>query len=425
MSGNLDRALLLYNQSRYELAEREVRQSLSDDPDHPVAHAVLAFCLAGRKQFDEARQEAERAVALAPWFPFVHYARAKVLYQQDRLPEAEDALAEAIRLDPGDPDQFALRASIQFDRRRWDDALASAEQGLAIDPDHVNCANLRAMALVKLGRKAEAGATIEGALAKDPENALTHANQGWTLLHQGDHKKALEHFREALRIDPELEWARVGIVEALKARHLLYRVMLRYFLWMSTLSRQVQWAVVLGILFGPRLLSSLAESVPAAAPAIIPLAVGLVGFAYLTWVADPLFNLLLRVNRFGRYALSRDQVVASNWVGACLVGGLVAAVAFVPLSRDLALIGLAYFALLILPLAATFRCPGGWRRWAMGLYTALVACVGLAWFGLLFAEMFGGSAAVRGLEGLSTRLVQAFVIGIVGSTWLAAGLRAN
>ncbi len=50
--------------------------------------------------------------------------------------------------------------------------------------------------------------TLGSALANDPENALTHANQGWALLHRGDHERALEHFREALRIDPELEWAR-------------------------------------------------------------------------------------------------------------------------------------------------------------------------------------------------------------------------
>ena len=93
------------------------------------------------------------------------------------------------------------------------------------------------MALVQLGRKDEAQQTLGSALANDPENALTHANQGWALLHRGDHAKALEHFREALRIDPELDWARAGIVEALKARHLIYRVMLRFFLWMGRQSQ--------------------------------------------------------------------------------------------------------------------------------------------------------------------------------------------
>lgn len=43
------------------------------------------------------------------------------------------------------------------------------------------------IALVNLGRNQEAGAAIQTNLAKDPENAATHANQGWALLHRGEH----------------------------------------------------------------------------------------------------------------------------------------------------------------------------------------------------------------------------------------------
>ena len=49
-------------------------------------------------------------------------------------------------------------------------------------------------------------------------------------------------------------------------------------------------------------------------------------FLMLTWISSPLFNLLLRFNRFGRLALSRDQRIASSWIGGCFV---LAAVSFV------------------------------------------------------------------------------------------------
>ena len=92
------------------------------------------------------------------------------------------------------------------------------------------------MALTHLGRRGEAGTAIDTALARDPKNALTHANRGWTLLHGGDHARALEHFREALRLDPELAWARRGIVETLSARGPVIRLLLRYFLWMQRIA---------------------------------------------------------------------------------------------------------------------------------------------------------------------------------------------
>ena len=183
---------------------------------------------------------------------FCHYVRGRVLCRQDRLKEAEASAQEAIRQDPDDADYLGLLASIELGRRRWAAALEAADRGLALDPEHAQCTNLRAMALVQLGRKDEAEQTLGSALANDPENALTHANQGWALLHRGDHQKALEHFREALRIDPELDWARAGIVEALKARHLIYRLMLRFFLWMGRQARVAQWVIILGFLLRPQ-----------------------------------------------------------------------------------------------------------------------------------------------------------------------------
>jgi tetratricopeptide (TPR) repeat protein len=419
MAASLDRALVLYQQSRFDLAERELRQTLAEDPDSPLAHALLSFCLSGRKRHDEAIGEAERAVALAPGLPLVHHALASALYHQDKLTEAESAIGEAIRLDPTEADYFALLASIHLEQRRPDDARKAAEEGLAADPEHVGCANLRAMALVKLGRKHEAGATIEGALAKDPQNALTHANQGWTLLHQGDHRKALEHFREALRLDPELEWARVGIVEALKAKHLIYRVMLRYFLWMSTLSDKARWVVVLAVFFGPRVLVEIgSQAGPVAKSLFFLLALGLLGFVYLTWVADPLFNLFLRVNKFGRYALSREQVRASNWVGACLLGALVAPAILLAVKPWLAPFGSLMFLGLILPVSATFRCRAAGPFGLMALYTTALAVVGV----LALALWATSAPILRDPSSWARQLPELFVLGVVVSTWLAAGL---
>ncbi|MDB5311521.1 MAG: tetratricopeptide repeat protein [Gemmataceae bacterium] len=46
---------------------------------------------------------------------------------------------------------------------------------------------------------------------------------GWALLHARQPAEALTHFREALRLDPTNEWARDGLIEALKARYWVYR----------------------------------------------------------------------------------------------------------------------------------------------------------------------------------------------------------
>ena len=412
MNQNLERALLLYQQSRHDMAEAELRQALATETHDAYAHALLALCLAHREKFQEATDEAQQAIHLAPDFSFAHFANAHVLYDRNRFPEALAAINEAIRLEPDDAGYFALLSNVHFQECRWQNALDAAEQGLQFDPEHVGCTNLRAMAMVKLGRKAEAGRTIDTALSKNPDNALTHANQGWTLLEHGEPKKAAEHFREALRLDPQNEWARRGIIEALKAQNFIYAVMLKYFLWMAKFSRRGQWGILLAGYFGNNILGSIARSNPDLAPWILPLRILYVVFALMTWLAYPFFNLLLRLNKFGRLVLSREQTVATNWFGLCLllaVAGL-AACAIKGFVAPWILIAMV-FGFLLLPVSAVFKCHTGWPRNTMAALTIILALLGI---GCIITRFAGNepSDAANMLLGL-------FVLGTIASTWTA------
>ncbi len=296
-----------------------------------------------------------------------------MLLDQGRLKEAEAAVQTAIALDPFDADHLALLGDIELGRRRWAATLEAAERGLALNPEHSHCINLRAIAQTQLGRKDEAAETLGSALARDPENALTQANQGWALLHRGDHARALEHFREALRIDPELEWARVGIIEAMKARYLVYRLLLRFSLWIGRQGNVAQWAIILGFVFGRKALATLARENPALAPFLWPVLALSFAFLLMIWIASPLFDLLLRLNRFGRLALSRDQRIASNWIGGCFFLAVVCFVSYLAGSRNAGFVGMMYFGFLLMPLAVTFRLDPGRPRLLMAAYTAVVA----------------------------------------------------
>ncbi len=410
------RAMLLFGQSRYDLAEEELRQELAEDPQNADAHALLALVLAARERFEPATEEARQAIVLGPDNPYAHFAMGRVMLERNRLEEASRASEEAVRLDPENADLFALLARVRFGERRWPAALEAAERGLERDAEHVACNNLRAMALIKMGRRAEAGQTLDAALARDPEDASTHANRGWTLLERGDPKKSLEHFREALRLEPGMEWARAGIVEALKARNFVYRAMLRYFLWMTKLSGKAQWGVVIGAYFVYRILGAVAESRPRAAPFINPLLWAYVLFALMTWLAHPLFDLMLRLNRFGRLALSKEQVSASNAVGLCLFPALAFSALWFATDDILFVLAGGFFGIMMLPVAGTFKCPQGWPRRVMTLYTAGMAALGLFYFSLGFLPLDARESIARTVFGvflLAAFLSQFVVNGLI------------
>jgi tetratricopeptide (TPR) repeat protein len=407
----LTRAILLLQQSRYELAEQELRRVLAEAPHDPQAHALLAVALAHRDQLDEAEREAEQAIVLAPDWAHSHYCRSIVLERRKRFKEAEAAAREAVRLDPGDADNYARVSAMLLAQRQWQPALQAALDGLTHDAEHAACSNLRTMALTQLNRKEEALASVDAALSRDPDNALAHCNKGWALLHQGQPRGALEHFREALRLEPNFEYARMGLVEALKAHNPIYRWMLAYFLWMARLSGRARWGVILGGYFGYRLLGNVAEQNPALAPWILPLLVAYIAFVALTWFAMPLFNLLLRFNRFGRHALSRDQRIGANWFAACLTVTLagVAAIFYVPPDAAAAIIvfGLG----MGLPLTTVYHCDRGWPRQAMSAFAGVMAAVGVAAIaGAFLDQPWGGNAFM------------VFLIGVIATPWVANAL---
>ncbi|MGH9754608.1 MAG: tetratricopeptide repeat protein [Blastocatellia bacterium] len=361
MSTHIERARLLIHQSRYELATKELQKALAADPDDPVAHALMAVCLAEQKKFDQAYGEARQAATLAPDLPYTQYVLAYVRFQQDFLLEAEQSINKALQLDPWDADHFALLAQIKYQQKKWRDALEAAESGLEVEAEHLTCANLRAMALNQLGRGDEAGQTLEDALARDPENAFTHANQGWTALQRGEARKALEHFREALRLDPTNDWARSGMVEALKARYFVYRLMLKYYFFMSRLSGRSQWFVLIGAYFVAKIIPFL----------FIPYLI----FVFFSWASDPLSNLLLRLNRYGRLLLTKEEIVASNLVGGLLLTAAVSVFIAIMTAHKTAFIAAAGCAMLIIPVAGSFGIEKPNPRKAMFIYTGVMGAL--------------------------------------------------
>jgi tetratricopeptide (TPR) repeat protein len=412
---HFERARLLIEQGRFDMAEQDLRLMLAEAPEFAFGHSLLALCLLERKAYQEATDEAQQGVHLAPDEGQSYYFLALVYARRNHLDEAERILEEAIALDPHNDGYFALFASVKFQKKDWHGALNAAEQGLAIDPVNVECLNIRAMAQVKLGRKVDAAETIQAALAKAPDDSGTHANLGWTLLESGDRKQALHHFREALRLDPQNDWARSGIVETLKARNIVYRLMLTYFLWMSKLSSGAQWGVIIGAWVAIQILKAVSRNNPEMTVWVQPLVWLYFAFVVLTWIADPLFNLMLRLSRDGRLALSREEIVASNWIGSFILLALICFV-FGLIYPDSGIIFAALVCgLMVLPVSAVFKCTEGWPRNWMTVYAIGMGLCGLTLVGADISQIALGDtqkeiAALLGLIWLPSFFV--FIAGI-------------
>lgn len=411
MDARHQRAQLLINQNRFDLAEQELGSILAKDPQDAIAHLLISICFKRTKRYREATDSARQAISLQPDNPRCHLIMASVYLMRNRYEEAESSAKEALRLDPYDEDIYALLAQLKYSTSDWEEALAWAKKGLEIDPDEPTCHSLRTLSLERLGRKDVAVATSKEALSRNPDDSYTHATHAWALLNKGDYKAAQESFREALRLDPTNDFAKQGMIQALNANHFMFRIIFKWYSFIGRLSGKLQWIIIVGLFFGNQILNSLAEQIPALAPFVWPIVFFYLLFAITTWIANPLFNTILRFNRYGKYLLDDRQIMASNVIAAMTLFGLLLgiglAVAF-PEERLLHfLIGSGYGLLMLMPITATFACDDGYPLIIMTVVTSLLGLWGLATIGILF--LFGLLPLV---------LLQGFIFGNIASQFL-------
>lgn len=322
MSHHFERGQLLLTQNRPALAAEEFRAALAEEPNDAQSHALLAQCLLDLNDPSAALREADEAVRCAPLHFLPHTIKAAVLLKLDRLAEAEIAATEAVSNDPFTAWPFGVLANVRFARNNWAGCLEAANRGLLLDPTDAGCLSLRTMANLRLGRKADAAFSAETALRHDPNDPFAHVAEGWRRMHVGEAKGACEHFRIALRLDPTNEGARIGMIEALKARYWVYRRYSLFQLWLSRQDGQYQWFLILGLFFLMRALSTIRRQNPELDLLIVPLMVALVLFGLMTWMGNGLFNLLLLFHPLGRRALNRAEKREGAWLGGLLLVGL-------------------------------------------------------------------------------------------------------
>jgi tetratricopeptide (TPR) repeat protein len=391
----------------------ELRRALTDDPEDASTHALLALALSNEKDRDGAIAAGRRAVALDPEMDFAHYALGMALYEADDMRGAETAAREALRLEQ-DAANYALLGQVLAHRRRWKEALAAAEDGLRLEPSDAGCANVRTLALSNLGRADEAEQVARESLERDPEDPYSLTEYGWVLLRQSRYDEALATFRAALRLSPSYERARLGIVEALKARSGVYRLVLRYVFWLGSFEGRTQYFILFGLWFASRIVSSTLKTNPAWWPVLGPLMGLYFVFAISTWLAAPLSNLMLRLNPFGKLVLSEGEITASNLVGGCLVTSLVSGIVFVVTGATPAIAIAIVCALLMMPIAAAFAGEGT-RAWKPLISVlALLTVFGAA---AIMLSFFSTSAA--------TAAGGVLLLGVFLNQWLANYLLAK
>jgi tetratricopeptide (TPR) repeat protein len=243
VKGRLNLALLLSRGKRLPLALDAYRQVLTTEPENPVAWNGIGLVLTELRKFEDARNAFARSIQSKPDFAEAHYNMSFTL---SNLGDFDGALREtkrALELDPyyiaqkfelamdveyEDPDlsiQPDLGGAVQtgegtvadfsFDPHSLDSLFAEApapapQPAAAGGRNRDSSPYAMATDYLSKGFYDRASAEINRALTRGSDRADGLALMGDVFAKQGLYGEALDRYREALRIDPDLRDARVG-----------------------------------------------------------------------------------------------------------------------------------------------------------------------------------------------------------------------
>jgi tetratricopeptide (TPR) repeat protein len=406
----LNRANLLLAQGRPKDAEKQLNDLLKEDPENDYALSLLGRCKFDLHLFKEGISIVQQAIRINPHEGYYFYLLAFGYYRIDANETAQKCLQKAVELNPYAPDFFGLWSLILIEEKNFKVALEKANEGLAVDAENITCLNARSTALNKLKRVDDAIATMQDALEKDPENDFTHTTVGWNLLEKGRYKEATEHFKEALRINPNLPGAKAGLKEALKSKIPPYKWLLQYSFWINNKGKKARWVFPLALFAIVRFidLSSLNASREwkIAGGAIIAL---YLLFVATTWIINPLANFFLLFDKNGKYALANSE----RWSAILMISALLPGIAIILLSLGMEEqqgTNLLFVGILILSLAL----PLGHMKYPIRLKGNNL----IQWYSMaLVAAALIFTVLIFIFTPIRENLLIAYAVGFVGYSW--------
>ncbi|WP_310481574.1 tetratricopeptide repeat protein [Chamaesiphon sp. VAR_48_metabat_403] len=243
MDKTLDRAWLLMESNRLDRSEQEIRKHLSENPDDPRAHTMLAMCLFDLSRYDEAIESGKKAIELVPENPYPYWVLGCLYIRLQELNLAEEYLLEAIELDPEYPDFYASLSELYwlrgcsrdfvYEERKvfLEKGVETARHSLEIDPEHVNSILYLIRNLLVFEGNSHIPELIELAqelLCLAPESAVAHEAYAQALIYETwerrknkqDLNRILPILEESLRLNPNRPSPKILAYDLLKSHYM-------------------------------------------------------------------------------------------------------------------------------------------------------------------------------------------------------------
>jgi tetratricopeptide (TPR) repeat protein len=193
------------------------RESLSLNPDDPVAATQVAHAMLKNGAINEALTAYEQVIEQFPGDVVAKTGRAETLRSLGRHAEALTAYDQVIEQFPENVVAKNGRAETLRSLGRHAEALTAYEQVIGQFPENVVAKNGRAETLRSLGRHAEALTAYDQVIEQFPWDVVAKNGRAETLRSLGKYSEALKAYDQVIGQFPENVVAKNGRAETLRS----------------------------------------------------------------------------------------------------------------------------------------------------------------------------------------------------------------
>ncbi|XP_053670732.1 protein O-mannosyl-transferase TMTC4 [Anopheles nili] len=211
--GNLHREM-----QELDIAERHLRKAIEIHEPFPSAWMNLGIVQAARKDHLAALASYQRALELKPNYANCLYNLGNLYIDKQNSSMALRYWREAIQQNPRHSKAWANILALYDNRGRTEDIIRTSALALTFLPNDTAILFTRANAFGKLGQYETAESLYRQIITARPDHAVYRANLG-VLYHRWGQKKAqaIEQYRAALRLDPNLRSAKTNLLKLMDA----------------------------------------------------------------------------------------------------------------------------------------------------------------------------------------------------------------
>lgn len=187
-------------------AIRYLSNAIAIKKNSGLAHNKLAFVLRDANKREESLAEFREAIKIWPDFLFTQQAVYSSEHIQQELTKATSSILDAIAVAPKNAELYFDLGDLYFDKFSYEDAIKSFRQATELEPDMALAHTHMARSLTRIGSFDDAlrehrlgvglGVGLESIKATE-----THEYYGVTLRILGRLHEAINHLREAIRLN--------------------------------------------------------------------------------------------------------------------------------------------------------------------------------------------------------------------------------